>query len=350
MGGGEMGSWVAPGAWNVPDPDEYVRIQRRSAPPARRAIRAARDERARRGGVRRSPPPGRRGASVRRGRLSKRGTRVAGRAAPVRDHHRAGARARRAAPSIITDTTCSDRSTALDRVFVDDFRLEPIQGYAEEHALTIDLGLTPGDSRVHLLLTGWTDYAFSSDNVAAHQAGLPFRPPWLEIKDASGTWITAMPEIGLPVGRPQTVVVDLLAATSRVGAREVRIETTLRVYWDQILVDTSQPAPFSLETIAAAAATLRWRGFSAESEPRRRGAVRLRLRARVALRAVEAHARPLHARRRRAAAAVRRRRPLRDRRAGRRRSRCRSTPRPYRVRPLAGRRRFSCLPMGSARR
>ena len=35
MGGGEMGYWEAPGAWNTPDPDEYVRISRRSAAPAK---------------------------------------------------------------------------------------------------------------------------------------------------------------------------------------------------------------------------------------------------------------------------------------------------------------------------
>ena len=33
LGGGEMGYWEAPGARNVPDPDEYVRI------PARRCCR-----------------------------------------------------------------------------------------------------------------------------------------------------------------------------------------------------------------------------------------------------------------------------------------------------------------------
>ena len=27
LGGGEMGDWDAPGAWNTPDPDEYVRIR-----------------------------------------------------------------------------------------------------------------------------------------------------------------------------------------------------------------------------------------------------------------------------------------------------------------------------------
>jgi hypothetical protein len=27
MGGGEIGYWQAPGTWNTPDPDEYVRIR-----------------------------------------------------------------------------------------------------------------------------------------------------------------------------------------------------------------------------------------------------------------------------------------------------------------------------------
>ena len=48
-----------------------------------------------------------------------------------------------------------------------------------------------------------------------------------------GDWRTAIEDIGMPVGRPQTVVVDL---TGRVPAprAEVRIETTMRVYWDRV--------------------------------------------------------------------------------------------------------------------
>jgi hypothetical protein len=130
----------------------------------------------------------------------------------------------------------------------------------------LDTGARPSDPRVLLLLTGWTDYAFSSDNVAARQAGLAFRPPELEAKDASGRWHIVSPEVGLPVGRPQTVVVDVTPFT-RTGAREFRIVTTLRVYWDQILVDTSAPAPFEVTRLEPAKATVGWRGFSAEVRP-----------------------------------------------------------------------------------
>ena len=113
-------------------------------------------------------------------------------------------------------------------------------------------------------MTGWTDYAFSGDNVAAHQAGLRLLPPSLEIKAADGTWKTVIDDIGMPVGRPQTVAVDLSAAVPA-ATTEVRIRTSMRIYWDQILVDSSDGrAPTSVTRLEPVTATLRWRGFSAE--------------------------------------------------------------------------------------
>jgi hypothetical protein len=124
----------------------------------------------------------------------------------------------------------------------------------------------PGGRRL-LLLTGWTDYAFSGDNVAAHQAGLRLLPPSLDVKGSDGTWRTAIEDIGMPVGRPQTVVVDLSSAV-RGTTREVRIRTTMRIYWDQVLVDTSDGrAPRAVNRLDPVSAELRWRGFSAETSP-----------------------------------------------------------------------------------
>jgi hypothetical protein len=45
------------------------------------------------------------------------------------------------------------------------------------------------------------------------------------------------------------------------------VVTTLRVYWDQILVDTSAPAETSIDRLEAESAVLRWRGFSANVKP-----------------------------------------------------------------------------------
>jgi hypothetical protein len=118
-----------------------------------------------------------------------------------------------------------------------------------------------------LLLTGWTDYAWSSDNVAASQAGKTMKPPALQVKDARGNWKTVIPDIGIPVGRPQTVTVDLTGKFLSPN-REVRIVTNMRIYWDQILVDTSNgPVPNQIARLDPVQADLRWRGFSAEVTP-----------------------------------------------------------------------------------
>jgi tetratricopeptide (TPR) repeat protein len=265
MGGGEMGAWVGPGQWNAPDPDEYVRIRADQLRPrnGRYELRVTSElEEAvfidwlylaaitHPAGVDVYPNEGLRTPAERQP-FAITTTQRPRQARRVVDHH---------------GHDVSERVAAIDRRFVDDFRLEQVQGYAEDHWVTIDLGLRPEESRAALLLTGWTDYAFSSDNVAAHQAGLTFQLPSLQIRDASGKWVTAMAEIGLPVGRPQTVVVDLTPLVTR-GVREVRISTTLRVYWDQILVDTSPAARFTRRDIEASVADLKWRGFSAETSP-----------------------------------------------------------------------------------
>jgi Tfp pilus assembly protein PilF len=262
MGGGELGYWVAPGIRNVPDPDEYVRIRgdQLQAREGRYELRVTNElEEA---------------VFLDRVQLV-----AVAHPLDVQVHPNEGLRSpqRRQPFTLYTVRNPGPPLTAIDAHghdvrphlaardgrHVDDFQLSSIQGYAEKHALTIDTGAHPTDSRVLLLLTGWTDYAFSSDNVAAHQAGLAFRPPELQARNASGQWVPVMPEIGLPVGRPQTVVVDITPHT-RSGLREFRIVTTLRVYWDQILVDRSSAAPTTTARLDVATATLRWRGFSAE--------------------------------------------------------------------------------------
>jgi hypothetical protein len=118
-----------------------------------------------------------------------------------------------------------------------------------------------------LLLTGWTDYAWSSDNVAASQAGMSMMLPALQVKDERGRWRTVIEDIGIPVGRPQTVTVDLTGKFLS-ASREVRIVTNMRILWDQILVGTlaTQPRPH-LTRLDPASANLSWRGFSREVTP-----------------------------------------------------------------------------------
>ena len=296
MGGGEMGDWLAPGVYNTPDPDEYVRIRGDQLKPkdGRYELRVTNELEealfvdrlqlvavAHPEGVEVYPDEGLRDA-------------------PPAFKLYASPAAR--PPVAATDEHGHDvlaRITRLDRQYPDDFRVGPIRGYAETHTLTLDLGrdegrrvrdesagvkasiessapsyssLIPHPSslreRTLLLLTGWTDYAFSSDNVAASHSELQMQPPALQVRDEGGKWRTVFTNIGIPVGRPQTLVVDLTGKFLS-ASREVRIVTNMRVYWDRILVDTrgADDLPLKLTRLDPVSATLRWRGFSAEVSP-----------------------------------------------------------------------------------
>lgn len=264
LGGGEMGYWHAPGVRGTPDPDEYVRItsdQLRERD-GRYELRVTNElEEA---------------LFLDRAHLV-----VVSHPIDVAVHPNEGM-GRPAAPFTLYTTRAArpplsatdaggrdvlDRVSRIDRQFVDALPLAPIRGYAGDHALTLVLPPAGPDGRRVLLLTGWTDYAFSSDNVAAHQAGLTLVPPSLEVRTPDGGWRTAIESIGVPVGRPQTVVVDLTDAVPA-AAREVRIRTTMRVYWDQVLVDTSDGrAPLTIDRLEASSAVLSLRGYSAELTP-----------------------------------------------------------------------------------
>jgi len=155
----------------------------------------------------------------------------------------------------------TDRIARIDRRAPDDFSSERFRGYARPHELVLDLAAVP--DRPVLLLTAWTDYAFSSDNVAAHQAGLSLSPPRLEARGPEGRWRTVIDDVGIPVGRPQTIPLDLTGRLQP-GEHHVRIVTNMKIYWDQIRVGTRIDDPLRDTTIMVGEAVLRERGFSAE--------------------------------------------------------------------------------------
>jgi hypothetical protein len=105
--------------------------------------------------------------------------------------------------------------------------------------------------------------------VAAHQAGLALQPPRLEVRDRAAGWRTLVDDIGVPVGRPQTIVVDLdRRLLAGPAPTEVRIVTNMRIYWDEILVGTPVDARHvTVGRLDPSTARLRWRGFSLEVSP-----------------------------------------------------------------------------------
>jgi tetratricopeptide (TPR) repeat protein len=152
---------------------------------------------------------------------------------------------------------------ARDGVYAEGFR-HTLSGVAETHALELDFG--PGaarDNRAVLYLTGWVDWADGSTFRAASQEsreGLAL--PRLEVRDAAGRWRTAVADMGIPAGKPKTIAVDLTGKFLS-ASREVRIVTNLCVYWDEIFLgEESAPPLVRLTELPAAAADLRFRGFS----------------------------------------------------------------------------------------
>ncbi|MDX2031453.1 MAG: FG-GAP-like repeat-containing protein [Blastocatellia bacterium] len=155
----------------------------------------------------------------------------------------------------------------VDRRYPEDFEKLPFKGYAREHAITLDLGDVTRARQVVLLLTAWIDYADSTSNMAATQAGVPLTPPYLQVKNDRGQWQTVIPQMGFPAGLPKTMTVDL---TGKFLCRDaqVRIVTNMRIYWDQILVDASDgAAPTKITKLSPMRADLRWRGFPREYSP-----------------------------------------------------------------------------------
>src|SRR5262245_43552014 len=126
---------------------------------------------------------------------------------------------------------------AFDGRYPEDFEKLKFKGYAKEHAITLDLGDVKNAKRVLLMLTAWIDYADSTSNMAAGQAGVGITPPYLQVKNARGEWQTVIPQMGFPAGLPKTMTVDL-TGKFLCDDSQVRIVTSMRIYWDQILVDT----------------------------------------------------------------------------------------------------------------
>ena len=68
-------------------------------------------------------------------------------------------------------TDVRDSILQVDRRWPDTFELLPFKGYAEEHTLILDPGDLGDGDRVVLLMDAWIDYADSTSNLAASQAG-----------------------------------------------------------------------------------------------------------------------------------------------------------------------------------
>jgi hypothetical protein len=189
--------------------------------------------------------------------------------APPFPEHRLHATARRIPPVAARDDRgrdVLDRVLERDRVYPDGFERDSA-GAASRHGIDLDFGAAAREldsgAPTLLVLDGWVDWADGSTFLAASQRpGGGLEMPRLSVRDEDGRWVTAVAEMGIPAGKPKTIVVDLTGAW-RSASREVRIESNLCLYWDQVFLAVEAPAaPLTRTPLTPAVADLRYRGFS----------------------------------------------------------------------------------------
>jgi len=118
------------------------------------------------------------------------------------------------------------------------------------------------DNRAALVLNGWVDWADGSTFLGASQNGQGLQFPYLQVKDAAGAWRTVVEDMGIPSGKPKTMVVDLTGKYLS-ASRQVRIVTNLCVYWDEaFLIADARVPQVKLTRLNAQDADVHFRGFS----------------------------------------------------------------------------------------
>ncbi|UCF39133.1 MAG: VCBS repeat-containing protein [Acidobacteriota bacterium] len=154
----------------------------------------------------------------------------------------------------------------IDRSYPEVRNPYPFKGYSDLHSITLDLGQVSDEYAV-LLMHAWIDYADSSSNLAASQAQVKLVPPYLQVEDEHGNWVTVIERMGFPAGLPKTMTVDL-SGRFLSESRKVRIVTSMKIFWDQILVASgSARSDFVTHRMEAKSADLRYKGFPKFDNP-----------------------------------------------------------------------------------
>ena len=158
-----------------------------------------------------------------------------------------------------------DRLSRRDHVFASGFTTLPYDGFADLHALTLDLGEIKPDAPLRLLMTGYVNYFSATSLYAAWQAGLKEIPPYVEAQLPDGTWQRIPGDAGFPAGLERTIVVDLTGKLPA-GTQRIRLMTNLQIYWDQVLIDQSAGAEARKVEVPLASAVLHFRGYPKQIE------------------------------------------------------------------------------------
>jgi tetratricopeptide (TPR) repeat protein len=158
-----------------------------------------------------------------------------------------------------------DELSRRDHKFASGFTPLPYDGFANLHALTLDLGEVKQNAPLRLLMTGYVNYFSATSLYGAWQAGVKPISPYVEAQLPDGEWKRIADDVGFPAGLERTIVVDL-SGKLPAGARRIRLITNLEIYWDQVLIDNHAEAEARTEEVPLALATLHFRGYPKQIE------------------------------------------------------------------------------------
>jgi hypothetical protein len=158
-----------------------------------------------------------------------------------------------------------DLLSRCDHKFASGFTPLPYDGFANLHALTLDLGEVKPGAPLRLLMTGYVNYFSATSLYAAWKGGIKPVSPYVEAQLPDGKWQRIADDVGFPAGLERTIVVDL-SGKMPAGARRIRLVTNLEIYWDQVLVDQSANAEARTADLPLAQATLHFRGYPKQIE------------------------------------------------------------------------------------
>jgi Flp pilus assembly protein TadD len=151
-----------------------------------------------------------------------------------------------------------------DRKYVTNFAEQPFAGFAKLHYLELDLGRWDASKPLRLILDGYTDYFTATSMYSADQAGIKVIAPYVEAQDTHGKWIRVVDDMGFPAGLARTMVTDLTGKLPP-GTRRIRIVNNLKIYWDAVRIDQTREAnDVRVSEIPLAHAALDYLGYPRE--------------------------------------------------------------------------------------
>jgi hypothetical protein len=263
IGPGVVGHWVAPGERDVPDPDEYLKVNARSVHPLNGLLSF------------RFMEPMEETVYLDQVRLlaidhpasyevnpNERFV-----SAPPFPEFRVIATRGAHPPAGAWDDHGNDVLSLIakrDRKYVTDFDSLPFTGFAKLHWLELDLGNWDSAKPLRLIVDGYTDYFTATSMYAADQAGIKVIAPYVEVLDAQGNWKRVIDDMGFPAGLERTMVADLSGKIPP-GTRRIRIINNLKIYWDAVRIDqTPDTRDVHVSEVPLANASLDFLGFPLE--------------------------------------------------------------------------------------